>query len=117
MIQELVRDPQESCTGYPLADETVGITETLKCWVLGTVLWSKEHFASVSETLVPSACASLISSQGHRDEAEEEASAITLLAPEKGMLLALLCHPPPPATEGCFQDAWINNTHARLQLV
>lgn len=32
-----LRDPQESHTGYPLADETVGTTETLQCRVLGTV--------------------------------------------------------------------------------
>jgi len=60
------------------------------CWEL-----SPEAKSSVpmSQTLVPAACASLISSGGHRDEEEEEASAITLLAPKQGILLALLWHP------------------------
>lgn len=106
-----LRDPQESHTEYPLAGETVGSTETLQCQVLGTVLWSREHFVCVSETLVPSACDSLVTSRGHRDQAEDEASAITLLAPNRGCYLYSSATPH-MATERYFQDAWINNTQA-----
>lgn len=86
-------DPWESYAGCPLADNS---GECSGPAVLGTVLCSKQHFASVSAR--PLHCgqetsARLVSSLCCRKEAEEH-SAIAALAPTPRMLPVLLCHPP-----------------------